>query len=173
MREAIKMAEEALEAGEVPIGCLIVDSRDNIVSRGRNRTNELKNATRHAEFEAIHSLLSPCPPPGDEASLREYFGGMRLYVTVEPCIMCAAMLRRLGLTRIYFGCYNERFGGCGSIIPAHTDYILPQVDPILNCTQVELVRTECIMLLRRFYLKENERAPAPRKKAKRVLKFVS
>lgn len=154
------MANEALQAGEVPIGCVIVDGSNAILAKGRNRTNEGKNATRHAEFEALAALS---PVPADLSSLC-------LYVTVEPCIMCAAALRRVGLLRVFFGCYNERFGGCGSIIPAHCDYI--EVDPPLEVTLLVGFRRECVGLLRLFYLCENEKAPNPKKKNKRVFKPV-
>ena len=140
-----------------------MDPEDRIIARGRNRTNERRNATCHAEFEAIAAV-----PP----HLGADFAQLRLYVTVEPCIMCAAALRRLRLCRVYFGCYNERFGGCGSIIPVHREYILPAVDPILQVVVVRRFRKPCIELLRRFYMRENERAPVPRKKAKRQLKPV-
>lgn len=160
MREALKMAEEALQVGEVPIGCVIVDENNQIISRGRNRTNESKNATRHAEFEAL----------ADISSTSTDLSSLRLYVTVEPCIMCAAALRRVGLLRVFFSCYNERFGGCGSIIPAHCDYI--DVDPPLEVRLLVGFRKECVGLLRLFYLCENEKAPNPKKKNKRVFKPV-
>lgn len=87
--------------------------------------------------------------------------------------MCAAALRRVGLIEIYFGCHNERFGGCGSIAAIHDRFIEPSVDPCLRCYPLSAAyRKECIELLRRFYLLENERAPVPRKKAKRTFKPV-
>lgn len=174
MTMAIEMATEALEAGEVPIGCVIVSADNEVLSRGRNRTNELKNATIHAEFDALRPLLPRGKPSSHlEEETRRLLSGCKLYVTVEPCIMCAAALRKCGLVEVYFGCFNERFGGCGSIIPAHTDYIKHAVDPPLQISQLEAYKGECIMTLRRFYLKENERAPVPRKKAKRVLKPIT
>ena len=172
MRMAIGMAEEALRVGEVPIGCVIVDGDAAVVAKGRNRTNESRNATRHAEFEALDQILATLPPETRLCldPVRNVMSRCTLYVTVEPCIMCAAALRRVGLTTVYFGCYNERFGGCGSIIPVHTDYIAPSVDPQLRITLLKEHRKECVGLLRQFYIRENERAPVPRKKAKRVLK---
>lgn len=85
--------------------------------------------------------------------------------------MCAAALRRVGLTAVYFGCHNDRFGGCGSVAATHDQFIEPSVDPCLQCHPLSAVyRRECIEILRRFYLLENERAPAPRKKSKRTFK---
>jgi tRNA-specific adenosine deaminase 2 len=64
--------------------------------------------TRHAEFVAIAQILQKYPP--------EIFKKTDLYVTVEPCIMCASALRQLGIRAVYFGCFNERFGGTGGIL---------------------------------------------------------
>jgi tRNA-specific adenosine deaminase 2 len=149
----------------VPIGCVIVDAAGKVVAKGRNRTNETRNATRHAEFEALDILLSSMDASEIQVKMAEF----SLYVTIEPCIMCAAALRRVGLLQVYFGSYNERFGGCGSIIPVHDSYL---VDPPLNITLLEEWRSECVGLLRMFYMRENERAPVPRKKTRRVLKPV-
>ncbi len=107
-------AEEALEAGEVPVGCVIVRGKE-IIGRGRNRTNETKNGTRHAEFYAIDQVIQTYPD-----SYEEILSQSTLYVTVEPCIMCAGALRHVGIKKVYFGCGNERFGGCGSILDVHT-----------------------------------------------------
>ncbi|KAG8680859.1 tRNA(adenine34) deaminase, partial [Ceratobasidium sp. 395] len=114
MREALAMAEEAMEAHEVPVGCVFVRG-GQVIARARNRTNELRNATRHAELEAIdeifaNSTLTPTPTPSHPLSETD------LYVTVEPCIMCASALRQVGLRATYFGAANERFGGCGSVL---------------------------------------------------------
>jgi tRNA-specific adenosine deaminase 2 len=80
-----------MQSKEVPIGCVIVDKRaDLVLGRGRNRTNESKNATRHAEFEAIREV---CEALG---ASRPPWSTLSLYVTVEPCIMCTAALRRIG-----------------------------------------------------------------------------
>jgi len=106
-------AEEALAAGEVPVGCVFV--RDGaVVAKARNRTNELRNATRHAELEAIDTILSDraLTPQMSEYPLSE----TTLYVTVEPCIMCASALRQMGIKYVFYGCGNERFGGCGSVL---------------------------------------------------------
>lgn len=74
----------------------------------------------------------------------------------------------LGLVDVRFGCYNERFGGCGSIINAHSDYV--EIDPSLEIVLLENYRKPCIELLRRFYLQQNERAPMPKKKGSRTFK---
>lgn len=169
---ALEQAKKALDASEVPIGCVIVNEDDQVIASGRNRTNETKNATQHAELVALTPLLATPNLHSSENDLRHFFHSKRIYVTVEPCIMCTAALRRIGLTKVYFGCYNDRFGGCGSIMAAHQQYIDKLVDPYLEINIMREFRKECVELLRRFYVKENELAPNPRKKTKRVLKPV-
>lgn len=155
MEEAFKMATEAYEVGEVPIGCVIsrLDEPRNILATGRNMTNEKRNGTRHAELEALDKLsdVSACPQ-------------LLLAVTIEPCIMCAALLRSLGIGRVFYGASNERFGGCGSIFCAHTT---PNpLYPPLIVERVESQVARNINLLRKFYLRENDRAPPAKKKLK-------
>lgn len=164
-----KQAEEAYDALEVPIGCVIYDPVERkIISQGRNRTNEDKNGTKHAELVALEALHESI---GYEETKGLPWARFELYVTVEPCVMCAAALRHLGIGRVYFGCHNERFGGCGSVMSVDRNF-LPSSIPALNIEIVNEFRAECIMILRRFYIRENERAPNPKKKAKRVLKPV-
>ena len=107
MREALALAAEAAAAGEVPVGCVIV--RDGtVVGRGRNRRETEKNALRHAELEAI-----------DEAC--RTLGGWRLwectlYVTLEPCPMCAGAIVNAHIPRVVFGASDLKNGCCGSLI---------------------------------------------------------
>ncbi|PCH41550.1 cytidine deaminase-like protein [Wolfiporia cocos MD-104 SS10] len=165
MREAMNMAEEALAASEVPVGCVFV--RDGtIIAKARNRTNELRNATRHAELEAIDEILAnkTLTPSIIPYALSD----TTLYVTVEPCIMCASALRQMGIKEVFYGCENDRFGGCGSVLGVNS--ILPHPKhPAYKATGGYL-REEAIMILRRFYITENVNAPAPKSKANRVLK---
>ena len=76
-----------------------------------------------------------------------------LYVTVEPCIMCASALRQYGIRAVYFGCLNDRFGGCGGVMHIHADKSVDPPFPVYG----GLFREEAIMLLRRFYVQENEK----------------
>ncbi|BEI85061.1 hypothetical protein CcaverHIS002_0504620 [Cutaneotrichosporon cavernicola] len=158
MREALYMAEEALQNGEVPVGCVFVKN-GQAIARARNRTNEWRNATLHAELEAIDHLLPYNPPP---------LSSITLYVTVEPCVMCASALRQVGIGRVVYGCGNDRFGGCGSVLDVSTSDML-DTNPAFEAVGGYL-REEAIMLLRRFYMSENQNAPNPKKKATRVLK---
>ena len=86
-----------------------------------------------------------------------------LYVTCEPCIMCAAALAQVGIRKVYFGCCNDKFGGCGSILHLHEDQKpyhkgYPIVEGIL--------KEEAISLLRSFYNRENFHAPEDKRKRK-------
>ena len=74
----------------------------------------MMKGTRHAEFLAINSILSKHPP--------SIFSETDLYVTVEPCIMCASALRQFQIRAVYFGCSNDRFGGTGGVLSIHSEY---------------------------------------------------
>ncbi|KAI0052628.1 cytidine deaminase-like protein [Auriscalpium vulgare] len=165
MHQAMAMAQEALAASEVPVGCVFVRN-GQAIAKARNRTNELRNATRHAELEAIDAILAdpsltPKPVPYPLADTT-------LYVTVEPCIMCASALRQVGIKEVFYGCGNERFGGCGSVLGANGGLEHPK-HPAYKAS-AGYCREEAIMALRRFYVTENTNAPTPRSKANRVLK---
>ncbi|KAI0829285.1 cytidine deaminase-like protein [Trametes gibbosa] len=165
MQCAMDMAEEALAAQEVPVGCVFVRN-NKIIARARNRTNQLRNATRHAELEAIDEILADrqLTPTVTEYPLAE----TTLYVTVEPCIMCASALRQMGIKNVYYGCDNDRFGGCGSVLGVNS--ALPHPKHPAYTAVGGYMRDEAIMVLRRFYITENTNAPVPKSKANRVLK---
>lgn len=107
MNEALKLAREAADEGEVPVGAVVVLG-DEIVGRGRNRREKGKNALAHAELEAI-----------DEACKR--LGGWRLwqcdmYVTLEPCPMCTGAIINSRIKRLVYGASDYKAGSCGSIV---------------------------------------------------------
>ena len=114
----LSKAREALKVGEVPVGCIMIH-KNEVIGTGRNEVNKTKNATRHAEMVAIDRVRLWCK--NERLSFEDVLRDCCLYVTVEPCIMCAAALRLLGIPKVVFGCANERFGGCGSILNIHTD----------------------------------------------------
>ncbi|GAB1742710.1 hypothetical protein NU219Hw_g8422t1 [Hortaea werneckii] len=174
MRKAIEMAELALSSDETPVGCVFVHN-GKIIGRGINGTNASLNpsrktagslltvsactkGTRHAEFVALAEIMAKHPP----SILRE----TDLYVTVEPCIMCASALRQYRIRAVYFGCLNDRFGGCGGVMTVHADPGLDPAYPVYG----GLYREEAIMLLRKFYVQENNKAPDPKPKKNRELK---
>ncbi|KAL5332641.1 cytidine deaminase-like protein [Aspergillus crustosus] len=149
-------ARKALHTRETPVGCVLV-YKNKIVGHGMNDTNRSMNGTRHAEFLAIQEMLRTHPKAALPLT--------DLYVTVEPCVMCAAALRQYRIRSVYYGCGNERFGGTGSILALHSDLAIDPPYPVYGGLQ----RKEAIMLLRRFYIQENENAPKPRPKKHREL----
>ncbi|KAF2431253.1 cytidine deaminase-like protein [Tothia fuscella] len=157
MREAINMAELALASDETPVGCIFVCDGE-IIGRGMNDTNKSLNGTRHAEFMALSQILQQHPP--------SILPKTDLYVTVEPCIMCASALRQFGIRSVYFGCHNDRFGGTGGVLNIHDDEGVDPKYPVYG----GIFREEAIMLLRRFYVQENVKAPNPTTKGTRELK---
>jgi len=114
MRKALEEGEKGLELEEVPVGCVIVH-KSTIIATGYNLTNHTRNATRHAEFVAIDKILLH----SNGQFTADIFQECELYVTCEPCIMCASALLLLRIKIVYFGCRNERFGGCGSVLSLH------------------------------------------------------
>ncbi|RWS11402.1 initiation factor 4E-like protein [Dinothrombium tinctorium] len=158
-----------LNVGEVPVGCVFVFNKHQsndylIVGKGRNRVNETKNATRHAEMEAIDEAIEWCKTNGIQ--LESLWKNIIVFVTVEPCIMCARALRMLGVKKIYFGCANERFGGCGSVLSVHNDPRLGEFP--LECLPNSIAAETSVKLLQSFYMGINPNAPKPNLKRKRV-----
>ncbi len=106
MRQALSLAQEAAADGEVPVGCVIVRNGE-IVGRGRNRRETAKTALGHAEIEAI-------------ADACKNLGGWRLwectmYVTLEPCPMCAGAIINARIPKVIVGAKDEKCGACGSV----------------------------------------------------------
>ena len=161
MRKALELARTALAAGEVPVGCIIV-FKDRVISTGSNRVNETKNATRHAEMVALDEMFEWCRSERlDESDvLRESV----LYVTVEPCIMCAAALREVAMSLVVYGCGNDRFGGCGSVLDVTADDSGSGRAPLRHVAGV--FAEDAVELLKSFYRGENPNAPEPKKRRK-------
>ena len=106
MEQALALAREAAREGEVPVGCVIV-RKGEIVGRGRNRREKDKSALAHAEVEAI-------------AQANRTLGGWRLwectlYVTLEPCPMCAGAILNARIPRVVYGARDEKYGACHSV----------------------------------------------------------
>lgn len=108
MHEALRLAREAHDDGEVPVGCVIVDESGNMIGRGRNRRESTGLATAHAEVEAIEEAC------GKRGGWR--LDGCSLYVTLEPCPMCAGAIINSRISRVYYGAREPLSGSCGSVI---------------------------------------------------------
>ena len=108
MREALELAAEAARAGEVPVGCVIADTAGNIIGRGRNRREEKKSVSSHAEIEAMEDA---CKALGTWR-----LDGCTLFVTLEPCPMCAGAMINARISRLVYGAREPLTGSCASIL---------------------------------------------------------
>jgi tRNA(adenine34) deaminase len=107
MAQALKLARQAAQSGDVPVGCVIVQNGE-IIGRGCNRREADGDASAHAEMEAIRDA---CRTVG---SWR--LQNADLYVTLEPCPMCAGGIINARLRRVYYGAREEKMGCCGSVL---------------------------------------------------------
>ena len=137
MRRALELAREAAAEGEVPVGAVIVKG-GSVVSCGRNRRERGRNALRHAELEAIDGACRA-------------LGGWRLwecelFVTLEPCPMCAGAVINARIPRVVFGAPDPKAGSCGSVVDL---FALPynQRPEVLG----GVLAVECAALLRGFF----------------------
>lgn len=108
MREALALAREAAEAGEVPVGCVVFDEAGEIIGRGRNRREEASDACAHAEVEAIRAA---CAQRGSWN-----LSGCGIAVTLEPCPMCAGAIINARLSLVAYGAKEPLSGSVGSVI---------------------------------------------------------
>ena len=108
MRAALALAHEAAADGEVPVGCVIVDAEGRIIGRGRNRRERTHRADAHAEMEAI---AEACRALGTWR-----LDGCTLYVTLEPCPMCAGAIINARVPVVVYGAKEPNFGSCGSVL---------------------------------------------------------
>ena len=107
MQQALALAREAAAHGEVPVGCVIV-RRGEIIARGRNRREEKQSAASHAEMEALSHA---------NAVLRSWrLDDCDLYVTLEPCPMCAGAILNARVRRVFYGARDRAMGACGGVL---------------------------------------------------------
>ena len=138
MSQALALAREAAENGDVPVGCVIADAEGRVIGRGRNRREERGDATAHAEVEAIREA---CAALGDWR-----LEGCTLYVTLEPCPMCTGAIINSRIPTVVFGAREENFGSCGSVIDLFSERYghRPAVYP-------GVLKDDCAELLRTFF----------------------
>ena len=138
MLEALKEAERAAEINEIPIGCVIV-YREKIIGRGYNMRTDLKNALKHAEIIAINEA---CGFMGDWR-----LEDCHMFVTVEPCPMCAGAVLLSRMKSLSFGAWNRKAGACGSVID------LFAVEGFNHKVEVNqgLMEDECAALMSGFF----------------------
>ena len=143
MRLALREAQAAFDEEEVPIGAVVVrDGR--VIGRGHNQRQRLADPTAHAEMLAITAAA---------ASLRDWrLDGCTLYVTLEPCLMCAGAMVQARLARLVYGVEDPKAGACGTLYNVVDD---PRLNHRISCSAGVLV-AECRDLLRAFFQKRRE-----------------
>lgn len=139
MREALKEAKKAFDADEVPVGAVIV-ANNRIIARAHNLTERLTDVTAHAEMQIITAAAN--------ALGGKYLGDCTLYVTLEPCIMCAGALHWSQITRIVYGAHDPKRGYRR----------VNEVHILHPKTVVEggLLEEECGALLKQFFQKKRD-----------------
>ncbi|MCM1077285.1 MAG: nucleoside deaminase [Bacteroides sp.] len=138
MRMALTEAREALERDEVPIGAVIVSPRGTVVGRGHNLTEALADVSAHAEMQAITAAAQTLGG--------KYLQGCTLYVTVEPCLMCAGTIGWAQISRVVFGASDDKRG-------YHTYVTKSPFHPRASVTS-GILGEECADLMRTFFKKK-------------------
>ncbi len=107
MEKALSLAREAASRGEIPVGAIVVDKDGAIIGEGFNRREELQSPTAHAEVIAIENAAKTLK--------NRRLSGCTLYVTLEPCPMCAGAVMNAGLKRLVYGAFDDKNGACASV----------------------------------------------------------
>ena len=138
MREALRLARKAYDADEVPVGAVVVRA-GKIIARAYNQVELLKDATAHAEMLALTQAEAAV---GDWRLL-----DCNLYVTKEPCVMCAGALVHVRLRRVIFGCADPKAGAAGSTMN------LLQTQVLNHCCEITsgVLQNECAAILQSFF----------------------
>jgi tRNA(adenine34) deaminase len=135
--EALKLAEISAKEGEVPVGALVVKNNE-IIACGRNRREIGQNALYHAEMEAINGACKQL------SSWR--LCGCEIFVTLEPCPMCAGAIINSRLARLVFGAYDPKSGSCGSVVNLF-DFPYNHLPEILG----GICNSDCSEILSKFF----------------------
>ena len=138
MDKAIEQAHKALLVNEIPVGALLVDNNNQeIIASSHNLTNSLNNSTFHAEIMVINKACE---------KKKKYANDTTLFVTLEPCAMCAAAISEVHIKRIYFGAYDEKKGSLETIMRIYNEkhYFVPEVYGGIR-------EVECSLLLKNFF----------------------
>lgn len=141
MSAALKESLAAYDNGEVPVGCVII-YKNKLIGKGFNRVEMLKDPTAHAEILAITSAANYL----EKKSLED----CSMYVTLEPCSMCAGAVVLAKISHLYFGCYDIEAGACGSVLN------IPESEKLNHQVKVYggIMDTECSQLLKEFFAKK-------------------
>ena len=145
MNKAIDQARKALKAGEVPIGAILVDNKTSkIIQSAHNMINSMSNASSHAEMILINKSC--------KERKKKFLDQTSIFVTLEPCVMCAAAISEVHINRIYFGAYDEKKGGLESMFKTYNKkhYFIPEVYGGIN-------ELNCSFLLKNFFKKQKNK----------------
>ena len=140
MQEALEEAKKAALEGEVPVGAVIVKDGE-IIARGHNRNVSLKDPTAHAEILALRQA---------GANLGGWrLPGCEMYVTVEPCSMCAGAIVWARIQKLYIGAMDPKAGACGSV------FNIPQEQKLNHHVEIEtgIMEQECSSIMKDFFKK--------------------
>ena len=139
MRHALKLARRAQELGEVPVGAVIIDAKGEVVAEGWNQPIASHDPSAHAEMIAMRAAA---------AALRNYrLNGLTLYVTLEPCVMCAGAIIHARLGRLVYGATDPKAGGVNSVYDVISN---PRLNHRLDWTGGVLA-DECGAVLQEFF----------------------
>ena len=144
MREALKEAEKALAEDEVPVGAVVVGA-GKIIARGHNQVERLKDPSAHAEMIALTSAANYLAT--------KWLNGASVYVTIEPCSMCAGAMVLARIKNLYFGAKDPKTGACGSVTNIVNN---KKLNHRIKVTK-GILEEECGSLLSRFFRKKRKK----------------
>lgn len=147
MLEALKEAEKAKALGEIPIGC-VIEKDGSIIGRGHNLTETEKDPTAHAEIVAIRQAAKLL---GESLGWRR-LTGCNMYVTVEPCSMCAGAIVWARIKKLYIGVMDPKAGGCGSVFNIVQEQKLNHYVEIIH-EEEGPVKEKCGEIVKNFFKK--------------------
>ena len=145
MNKALEQANKALLAQEVPIGAILVDNNNNkIIQSAYNQVNFRSNASMHAEMIIINESC--------KIRKNKFLNQTSLFVTLEPCAMCAAAISEVHIEKIYFGAYDEKKGSLDSIMKIYNkkNYFIPEIYGGIN-------EEKCSLILKRFFQRKRNK----------------
>ncbi len=141
MQIALEEAKKAADLGEVPVGAILLDQDDQIVATAHNRIEGEQFVCSHAEIRVIEKASKKL----NNWRLNNY----KLFVTLEPCPMCASAIVLSRISEVYFGCHDPRMGAAGSLMNLCSNELLPHQAKI----EGNILQEECSTLLKDFFKK--------------------
>jgi len=148
MSEALKESGKAFDKDEVPIGAVVV-YKNKIIARGYNQVESLKDPTAHAEMLALTSAANYLGS--------KWLSGCSLYVTIEPCSMCAGALVLSRIKNLYYGARDPKTGACGSVVNIVNHKKLNHRIKVKS----GILKDQCSSFLKEFFRKKRKKFPCP------------